>query len=77
MDIKIQPSVIGGEVKVPASKSYSHRVVIAASLANGTSVIENLQLSEDIQTTIDIMEKFGAKIKIQGEDIIVKGTGGK
>ena len=40
MNLKVKTiSNIGGEVKAPPSKSYSHRAVILASLADGTSMI--------------------------------------
>ena len=38
-------SNIGGEVKAPPSKSYSHRAVILASLAKGTSKLYDMLYS--------------------------------
>ena len=69
MEIKIIPTKLKGEINIPPSKSYSHRAVIAASLADGESRIGNLNFSVDIQTTTDIMKNFGAVIE-QGEDYL-------
>ena len=65
MKIKIKPSTLNGKIEIPPSKSYSHRAVIAAALAeNGKkSRVDNLKFSVDITTTTDIMENWGAKIK--------------
>ena len=41
-NVKITPSKLSGTIRVPASKSISHRALICAALANGTSVIDNL-----------------------------------
>ncbi|MDO5088309.1 MAG: 3-phosphoshikimate 1-carboxyvinyltransferase [Leptotrichiaceae bacterium] len=79
MKVKIKPGTLKGEIKIPPSKSYSHRAIIAASLAenSGKSEISNLKFSVDIKTTTEIMENWGADI-IKGEDsLVIKGNGGK
>ena len=77
MEIKIIPTKLKGEISIPPSKSYSHRAVIAAALADGESRIGNLNFSVDIQTTTDIMRNFGAVIE-QGEDYLkIEGNKGK
>ncbi len=65
MKIKIRPGKLNGTIEIPPSKSYSHRAVIAAALAeNGKkSKIDNLKFSVDITTTTDIMENWGAEIE--------------
>ena len=76
MEIKIIPTKLRGEINIPPSKSYSHRAVIAAALADGESRIGNLNFSVDIQTTTDIMRNFGAVIE-QGEDYLkIEGNKG-
>jgi 3-phosphoshikimate 1-carboxyvinyltransferase len=65
-------------VNVPGSKSISHRVLICASLAKGTSQIKNLLSSEDIQYTMSALGKMGAKIKEKSKRVIeVIGFDGK
>ena len=70
-------SEIGGVVKAPPSKSYSHRAVILASLANGTSKLYDMLYSEDTLASIRVCKALGAQIN-QSEDYLeVIGTGGK
>lgn len=73
--MKIEPSKLIGEVTVPPSKSMAHRAVICASLANGRSVIKNIQLSDDIRATIDGMRAFGAVILQEEDTLIIDGVG--
>ena len=67
MDVNVMPSVLGGDITVPPSKSAAHRAIIAASLACGTSIIHNVDLSSDIRATIGACENLGAKITMGGE----------
>ena len=79
MKIKIKPSVLNGTIEIPPSKSYSHRAVIAAALAEGgkKSKIDNLKFSVDITTTTDIMENWGAEIERFENALEIIGNGGK
>ncbi|QRN84704.1 3-phosphoshikimate 1-carboxyvinyltransferase [Clostridia bacterium] len=65
--VTLESSTIKGTVDIPPSKSLSHRALVAASLAQGTSRISNLILSEDILATIDAMRKIGAEIRLEEE----------
>lgn len=69
-------SNIGGVVKAPPSKSYSHRAVILASLAKGTSKLNDMLYSEDTLASIRVCEALGAKINKTDEYLKVIGTGG-
>ena len=71
----IQPSSLNGKVKIPPSKSLSHRVVIAAGLSNGECMIDNICMSGDIIATCNIMEKLGAKIKQLPNSLLISGNG--
>ena len=79
MKIKIKPSTLNGKIEIPPSKSYSHRAVIAAALAESgkKSTIDNLKFSVDITTTTDIMENWGAKIKRFESALEIIGNDGK
>ena len=70
-------SEIGGVVKAPPSTSYSHRAVILASLANGTSKLYDMLYSEDTLASIRVCEALGAKITRKDDCLEVIGTGGK
>ena len=79
MKIKIKPSILNGKIEIPPSKSYSHRAVIAAALAEGgkKSKIDNLKFSVDITTTTDIMENWGAEIERFENALEIIGNSGK
>jgi len=63
MNTKINPiKFLNGEIIAPPSKSYSHRVFIAASLAEGISIIKNPLTVGDVGITIEILKKLGIKI---------------
>ena len=70
-------SEIGGVVKAPPSKSYSHRAVILASLAKGTSELYDMLYSEDTLASIRVCESLGAEILRTDDCLKVVGTGGK
>ena len=70
-------SEIGGVVKAPPSKSYSHRAVILASLAKGTSKLYDMLYSEDTLSSIRVCEALGAEITRTDDCLEVIGTGGK
>jgi 3-phosphoshikimate 1-carboxyvinyltransferase len=53
-------------VTAPASKSVSHRMVIGAALAAGTSTLTNVLESDDLTRTVEIMKTCGADIVRQG-----------
>lgn len=73
MDIKITPKKLCGMVTVPPSKSVAHRMIIAASLADGVSTVSNLYPSADILATIDCMLALGAKIDFKNEKAMIEG----
>jgi 3-phosphoshikimate 1-carboxyvinyltransferase len=74
--IRITPSSVEGEVTAPPSKSYTHRAVIAASLAAGESLIGDPLLSDDTLYTINACRSLDADIKLEN-NLKIKGTGGK
>ncbi len=77
LKMKNIPENIEGVINAPPSKSYSHRAIIIASLADGESKISNVLLAEDVLSSINVCEKLGAEINIKENYIIVKGTNGK
>ena len=70
-------SNIGGIVKAPPSKSYSHRAIILASLARGTSRLYDVLLSEDTFASINVCKALGAKITQYEDYLEVLGTSAK
>jgi len=63
MQLKIFPTAnLRGYIRAPPSKSYSHRVFIASSLADGISIIHNPLVTGDVNVTIEALKKLGVKI---------------
>jgi len=63
-------------VRIPGSKSITHRAIIAASLAEGTSILTNFLECEDTRYTIDALREIGVDISIRDKELVVPGTGG-
>jgi 3-phosphoshikimate 1-carboxyvinyltransferase len=75
MKAKVGISVIKGEVLAPPSKSYTHRAVVMASLAEQT-IVKRPLLSADTAATIRACEALGAVIRHKGDSLIVDGVKG-
>lgn len=69
MDITFLPGKLSGDVKIPSSKSVSHRALICAALAEGTSYVRDITMSQDIYATIDTLTALGASFET-GENVI-------
>ncbi|WP_409199643.1 3-phosphoshikimate 1-carboxyvinyltransferase [Methanobrevibacter sp. DSM 116169] len=75
MELKVKEVFkIDGEVDAPPSKSYSHRAIILASLANSKSKIYNLLLSEDTLSTINACKALGSKINQKDDYLEIIGS---
>src|SRR5467141_2279471 len=66
----------GGEIRFPkVTVGGTHTALMAASLANGTSVIENAAREPEIKDVADCLAKMGAKINGAGtSQIVVEGV---
>lgn len=71
--VKAFPTSLEGTLSVPTSKSLTHRALIAAALAKGTSTISDVVFSDDILATIEALRQIGAKLEIKDAQVIVKG----
>ncbi|MBQ7897213.1 MAG: 3-phosphoshikimate 1-carboxyvinyltransferase [Clostridia bacterium] len=71
MRIKVFPSPLSGSIKAIPSKSDAHRLFICAALSDKETVIHLPSSSVDIDTTLDCLEKMGARIKKEGEYVTV------
>lgn len=69
MKAKINKSIANGIIKAQPSKSYAHRLLIAAALSNEESVISNVVLSNDIIATINCIKALGKEVIITGDNI--------
>jgi 3-phosphoshikimate 1-carboxyvinyltransferase len=75
---EIKPlSHLQATARIPGSKSITHRAIIAASLANGESLLQNFLESEDTLYTANTLRELGVNISIEGENLRIIGTGGR
>ena len=61
MTLTITPSRLAGAVTPPPSKSQAHRLLIAAALGSGESVVRGVSHSQDMEATLDCLEELGAE----------------
>jgi 3-phosphoshikimate 1-carboxyvinyltransferase len=64
-------SKILSEIRLPGSKSITHRALILAALAEGPSRIRNPLRAEDTLLTAKALEQMGAGIEWQDDSILV------
>ncbi len=64
-------------LNAPPSKSVSHRSLLAAGLAEGTSELENVLVSDDLLRTRDCLSALG--VQFSGDDAapVIQGLGGQ
>src|SRR6476469_6012838 len=65
-----------GRIRVPGDKSVSHRAVMFAALAEGTSRITGFLEGEDTRATARVFAQLGVRIEApQGSERVVHGVG--
>ncbi len=67
---------VAGSLTVPGDKSISHRIVMLAALAAGTTVVRGFLRSADCQALLDAMSRLGASYVFDGDELRIHGTGG-
>ncbi|MBN2354275.1 MAG: 3-phosphoshikimate 1-carboxyvinyltransferase [Spirochaetales bacterium] len=77
MEVTVSRAVIGGKVRIPASKSHTIRALVIAALAKGESRIRRPLDSADTRSCLGMCRLLGAKIEERGSDWLVTGTGGE
>ncbi|MBO0713567.1 MAG: 3-phosphoshikimate 1-carboxyvinyltransferase [Acidimicrobiales bacterium] len=72
------------ELRLPGSKSITNRCLLAAGLAEGTSVLDGLLLADDTEAMMDCVTELGATVRLLEEGLVedgrraeVRGTGGQ
>lgn len=63
-------------ITVPGSKSFTHRLYIAAALAHGESTIRGALNSEDTQLTLKALEQMGVPMEQRDDAVVIYGTQG-
>lgn len=78
-EIVLQPiKDISGTVSLPGSKSLSNRILLLAALAEGTTVLDNLLNSDDVQYMLAALKTLGLSVEDDSniKRAIVEGCGG-
>ncbi|MEO6313990.1 MAG: 3-phosphoshikimate 1-carboxyvinyltransferase [Chitinophagaceae bacterium] len=75
MIARIQPSQLSGSIQAPASKSSMQRACAAALVARGKSIIKNPGHSNDDKAAMDIVQRLGATLAMNGEELIIDSEG--
>ena len=73
MIVKVEKSTAFGRISAPPSKSMAHRYLICGALSEGESRISGIAFSQDILATLTCLEALGAKVKIEGNTVIIGG----
>lgn len=73
----VRPSEIEGRIEAPPSKSYTHRLLSVALLADGECKIRNPLLSLDTRATLEAVQSLGGRTEEVEEGWIISGTGGE
>ena len=76
MNVRIHPSTVAGSTKAPASKSYSHRAILAAGYAGGARIVDPL-VSADTRATARAVEAFGGEVTETEQSLDVEGFDGR
>jgi len=66
---------VSGELRFDGDKSISHRALIFSAMAEGESVIKNINRGKDVHSTLECMRLLGAEITTEGDIVRVKGKG--
>lgn len=76
MKLTITPgNPLRGTALVPGDKSLSHRAVLFAALAEGTSRIENFLVSGVTRVMLESLTALGVRWHLDGETLTVEGRG--
>lgn len=68
-------AALSGEISIPGDKSISHRALMFASIAEGTSVLNNLLLGHDCLATVQVMRSLGVHIECDKDRWLIHGRG--
>ncbi len=62
-----------GELDIPASKYHTHRALMLASLAEGTSRVHGSCGAEHVKHTIKALRDLGTYVAVEGDTFVVRG----
>ena len=70
----VKPYIKEG-IKMPASKSFAQRAILAAALCSGTSVLSGYSSCSDSEAALNLAQSIGAKVSRQGDVLEIEGIG--
>ncbi|HMA41171.1 MAG TPA: 3-phosphoshikimate 1-carboxyvinyltransferase, partial [Gemmatimonadales bacterium] len=68
---------IHGAVRVPGDKSISHRALILAAMAHGTSTLTGLLDGADVKSSARVLRQLGAEVSPLREGTVVRVRGAR
>jgi 3-phosphoshikimate 1-carboxyvinyltransferase len=73
--IRVAPGTVRGRLRAPASKSHLQRLVLAAALAEGESVLRGPGRSADGRACLGVARALGAEVREEGDLVRIRGGG--
>lgn len=73
--VEPQRTPLRGVVSVPADKSITHRALMFAALATGTSTVEASGAGEDNRSTLEAVRALGLEVVVTGDCTMIVGRG--
>ena len=61
-------------VKMPVSKSFAQRAIIAAALADGVSHLKGYSPCGDNEAALQVARNLGAEVSVEGSDVTIRGV---
>lgn len=69
----IRPSKLSGHLKIPPSKSHTHRAILFSLLGSATSHIRNVLCSPDTEAMLKAVSQMGAQIEQESDGLKIQG----
>ncbi|MBO7304112.1 MAG: 3-phosphoshikimate 1-carboxyvinyltransferase [Clostridia bacterium] len=73
MRVRIHKGIARGDVAAPPSKSMAHRLLMAAAMCEGESLIDGISDCDDVIATEECLTALGASVKHDGSRVRVVG----
>lgn len=74
MERSVEPSFVSGELSAPPSKSMTQRIIAAAMMANGQSIILNPSYCDDSLAAMSIAVSLGARVEPEAGQMKITGS---
>jgi len=65
---------VSGTIQVPGDKSISHRGLMMAALAEGTSRVAGVLRSDDVESTARVLRLLGVKIPALSDRLEIEAS---